>query len=108
MRWYDATLYESVEVGRDATRKPVCELRPMDQCILVRTVPRSATRDATEGNAFDMEERTLVTTADLSLVSGAVACEVGGARYDIVGVSSRESLVALRVRRCKGDGLPDC
>lgn len=108
VRWYDAALYGPVETGRDVLGKPVCELRPTGRTVIVRTAPRSASRDSTEGNAFNAEERTLITPADPSAIEGATACEVGGALYDIVGVSSRESLVAIRVRRCKADGIPSC
>lgn len=108
MRWYEATLYEAVEVGTDATHNPVRELRRTDRMVLVRTAPRTASHDANEGNMFDLEERTLLTRADPEAIRGAAACEVCGTLYDITGVSSREALVALRVRRCKGDGLPHC
>ena len=108
MRWYEATVYEAVQTGTDATRNPTYELVGTDRVLLVRNAPRSYARDSTEGNAHDYEERTFVTKADPALVEGAAAIEVGGALYDVVGVSSRESPIALRVRRCKASGLPDC
>lgn len=108
MRWYDASICESVQTGTDSLGNPICEIRPTGRAIIVRTAPRRAVRDDNEGNPFRSEERTLITCSDYSLLDGAAAIEVGGIRYDVLWVSSRESPIAIRVRRCKGDGNPDC
>lgn len=108
MRWYEAAVLSSVQTGTDAVGNPVCENRPDGRTIIVRTAPRKAVRDPNEGNPFSSEERTLITCAPPSMLDGAVAIDVGGALYDIVGISSRESPISIRVRRCKGRGLPDC
>ncbi|RVU97059.1 hypothetical protein EII22_08990 [Coriobacteriales bacterium OH1046] len=108
MRWYEAVLHESVQTGTDVLGNPVYELRGTDRAILVRTAPRGAVRNRTEGNQFSVEERTLITCAAAEAIEGAAAIEVGGVLYDIVGISSREGPISLRARRCKGGGLPDC
>lgn len=104
MRWYRAITYRRVEVGKDATRNPVTELRETDESILVRTPPWSSERDETEGNRFDMVRRTFLTKASAKLLEGVAAIRVRGALYTVDGVNHEAHTTAISVRRCK-DGL---
>lgn len=104
MRWYRADTYRRVQMGTDATRNPVTELRATGEHVLVRTPPWSAERDDTDGNRFDIVRRTFLTKASPSLLEGIEAVKVRGALYTVEGVSHEASVTAISVRRCK-DGL---
>lgn len=104
MRWYRATTYRRVEVGKDATRNPVTELRETGESVLVRTPPWSAERDDTDGNRFDMVNRTFLTKASPKLLEGIAAVRVRGVLYSVEGVNHDAPTTAIRVGRCK-DGL---
>jgi hypothetical protein len=101
MKWYEATVYERVQVGTDATRNPITELAETDTVILVRTAPMAPRHDATEGNQFDIVERTFLTKAQKSLVEGAAALMVGGELYEVEHVAEWGDPIAIRVKRCK-------
>lgn len=104
MKWYRAKIYERVETGRDATNNPVYELQATDKTILVRTAPQVSKRDNTEGNRFDLVNRTFLTKAQMSLLDGAAAIEVAGVLYSLESVSSWEAPVALKVKRTLKQG----
>jgi len=101
MRWYEATVYERVQVGTDATRNPIYELRETDRVILVRTAPAAPRHDSTEGNQFDIVGRTFLTKARKELLEGAAALEVGGELYEIERIAEWQEPIAVRVKRCK-------
>ena len=101
MRWYDAHAYELVQIGTDDTRNPICELRPMDRVVLVRTAPVAPRHDANEGNRFDAIERTFLTKARKALLDGVAAIEVGGILYEVEGVAEWGDAIAIRAKRCK-------
>ena len=101
MKWYEATVYERVQTGTDATRNPTYELSETDTVILVRTAPMSPRHDSTEGNQFDIVERTFLTKASKSLLEGAAALEIGDDLYEIERIAEWGDPIALRVKRCK-------
>ena len=101
MKWYEATVYERVEVGTDATRNPIYELNETPTKLLVRTAPKAPRHDATEGNQFDIVERTFLTKARKSLLEGAAALEIGGELYEIEHVAEWQEPIAIRVKRSK-------
>lgn len=101
MKWYRAAIYERAVTGEDATHNPITELVKTDRTVLVRTAPRSAIHDSTEGNEFDKVERTFLTKAAPSLLEGAAALEVGGVIYEVEGMSVWDAPIALKVKRCK-------
>ena len=99
MKWFRAILYERVEAGRDATNNPVYELQATDKTILVRTAPQAPSRDSTEGNRFDLVNRTFLTKAQMSLLENIAAIEVGGILYSLESVSAWDAPIALKVKR---------
>lgn len=106
MKWFRATTYKRVQTGTDATRNPVYELQATGDSILVRSAPCSPSRDSTDGNAFDLIERTFITRAAPEFLEGIAAIEVGGVLYGFDGMMRDAAPTAMRVRRCK-DGIPD-
>lgn len=104
MRWYRAITYERVEVGVDATRNPVTELRETGESILVRTPPWSAEAGGSDGNRFDMVNRTFLTKASAKLLDGIAAIRVRGVLYAVDGVNGDAHVTAISVSRCK-DGV---
>ena len=101
MRWYEATVHELVRTGTDATRNPIFELRETNKVVLVRHAPMEAVHNDTEGNQFDVIERTFLTKSRKELLEGAAALSIDGDLYDIVRVSEWGDPVAVRVKRCK-------
>lgn len=104
MKWFRAKIYERVETGRDATNNPVYELQATDKAILVRTAPQEPSRDDTEGNRFDLVNRTFLTKAKMSLLENAAAIEVGGILYSLESVSAWDAPIALKVKRTLKQG----
>lgn len=104
MKWYRATIYENVETGRDATNNPIYKLQATDKTILVRTAPQAPSRDNTEGNRFDLVNRTFLTKAQMSLLEGAAAIEVNGVLYSLESVSAWDAPIALKVKRTLKQG----
>lgn len=104
MKWYRAKIYERVETGRDATNNPVYELQATDKTILVRTAPQTPNRDNTEGNRFDLVNRTFLTKAQMSLLEDAAAIEVDGILYSLESVSAWDAPIALKVKRTLKQG----
>lgn len=100
MKWYRAELLASVQVGVDETHNPAYETLPTGKHVLVRVAPWSRSHVSTEGNGFDMVERTFLTKAPASSFDGISAIEMGGARYDIERVMIDGGQTAVRVRRC--------
>lgn len=104
MKWYRATIYENVETGRDKTNNPIYELQATDKSILVRTAPQAPDRENTEGNRFDLVNRTFLTKAQMSLLEGAAAIEVCGVLYSLESVSTWDAPIALKVKRTLKQG----
>lgn len=104
MRWYRAKTYALAVVGTDATRNPVTELRETGNEILARSAPWAATHTATDGNGFDLVERTLLTKASQELLEGIAAIEYRGTLYEVVNVNHEAPTAAITVRTAK-DGV---
>ncbi len=101
MRWYRAPTHRRVKVGVDETRKPVMELVPTGESILVRTAPARPERDDTAGNRSDGLRRTFVTPAKPSMLDGVEAIEVKGLMYEVESVTGDASPVVITARRSK-------
>ena len=95
MRWYRALIYKRVQVGTDETRNPVFELQETGDSILV---------DATDGNQFDMVQRTFLTKSRPELLQDVVAIKVRGVLYEVESMTQEAMPTAVRVKRCK-DGI---
>lgn len=106
MRWYRAETYRNTMTGTDETHNPTYELQPTGETILVRSAPWKPSHDSTEGNQFDMVQRTFLTRARPDLLDGVVAIKVRGALYEVTGMNHEAVPTAISVRRCK-DGLQD-
>lgn len=104
MRWYRALVYRRSIIDTDETYNTITELQATGESILVRTAPYTSSEDATEGNRFDMIERTFLTKAAPSRLSGIDALLVQGSLYEVEGMSAGAPVTAMRVRRCK-DGV---
>ena len=101
MKWYEATIHKRVRTGTDATHNPTYELQETETVILVRTAPMAPRHDSTEGNQFDLVERTFLTKARAELLEDAAAIEVCGELYEVERVATWGNPIALRVKRCK-------
>ena len=101
MKWYEATVHKRVRTGTDATRNPVYELQATDTKVLVRTAPMTPRHESTEGNQFDVVERTFLTKAKKDLMEGAAALEIGDELYEVVRLAEWQEPIASRVKRCK-------
>lgn len=104
MRWYRALTYKRVQVGTDETRNPVFELQETGDSILVRTALYAPTHDATDGNQFDMVQRTFLTKSRAELLQDVVAIKVRGVLYEVESMTQEAMPTAVRVKRCK-DGI---
>lgn len=101
MKWYEATIYERVEIGVDATRNPIYELNETLRTVLVRSAPMAPRHNSTEGNEFDVVERTFLTKAKKALLEDAAALAVDGELYEIERIAEWQDPIAIRVKRCK-------
>lgn len=100
MRWYEAKLVKLVQTGTDDTRNPICELQETGESVLVRKGPWVPSHDPTEGNQFDMIERTLQTKSPAEAFESVDAVALSGDLYEIDRVLAEGYMTTIRVRRC--------
>ena len=101
MRWLRADVVAEVEVGRDELKNPVTERRKVGE-VDVRAEAFSARKGGDESNAATVSDRFFATPAPLESLEGAVALDVDGRRYEIVGpVAESERFALVKTRAVK-------
>lgn len=101
MQWFEASVFERAETGKDVLGHPTTELADAGRTVLVRVAPWSAARDSEDGNWFDSIERTFLTKAAPSLLEGCAALSVNGALYEVEGINGDARTTAIKAKRVK-------
>lgn len=104
MKWYNATLYEPLQVGEDSVGNPIMKDVPRESPIMVRSSPYVHALHRVDGNSFHETERMFLTNARPSLLEGVSAIEVKGSIYEIVSVNHDSMPLIITAKRAK-DGV---